>query len=86
MARKVTQRRNEQGFSLPKTGRDRVELFSPVEVHVLEGVNDVEPGNPGHDNTTEDQRRQGELTADRQVASHWCGGLDETQVEVGCRG
>ena len=63
----VQQCRHEQGIADAEGGGDGVELLGAVEGFVLQGVDDVEPGNPGEDREGEEHGKPREVAGDGEV-------------------
>src|SRR3989338_3366997 len=54
----------------------------PVEVFILQGVNDIEAGYPQHYGGAEDQGNQVQPARDGEIASYRRGGFGETEAEM----
>ena len=66
----VQQCRHEQGIADAKGGGYGVELLGAVEGFVLQGVDDVEPGNPGEYGKGEEYGQPREVAGNGEVGAY----------------
>ncbi|MNI39559.1 hypothetical protein D3C73_937440 [compost metagenome] len=53
-----------------------------VKINVLGAVDDVEPGDPEHNDRTDDERRKGDIPGHCEPGADWCRCNNEAQVQV----
>ena len=75
-----------EGVADPEPPGDAAEAGLPVEVHVLAGVDDVEPGDPEQHGLGQEDRRPGEVAAQGDPGGDRRQAEREPQPEVGQAG
>ena len=80
--RHVEEPRARERSASAEAGRDRVKPLRPVDIHVEEGVEEIEACDPARDGAAERPRLPRELTGDRSPRAHRRQPVDDAEPDV----